>query len=97
MKFGLDQQTIDLIRDVILSHECVQDIIIYGSRTKGNYHPGSDIDLSVKGDISLSDLFKMKSELDELMIPYKIDLSSYNDINNQDLKDHIDRVGQLFN
>jgi hypothetical protein len=35
--------------------------------------------------------------LDDLLLPYKIDLSLLREIDNPQLLDHIDRVGQVFN
>lgn len=55
---------------------------------------GSDIGLTLKGKhISLAQCFEIETELDDLLLPYKIDLSIYHKIENQDLINHIDRVG----
>jgi predicted nucleotidyltransferase len=49
--------------------------VLYGSRAKGNYRPGSDIDLTLLGEsLNLTELQKIELELDDLMLPYKIDL-----------------------
>ena len=70
---------------------------LYGSRAKGNYHNGSDIDLSIKGDrVSFSQLLKIEMELDDLLLPYKIDISLFRQIKNKDLINHINRVGIDF-
>ena len=70
---------------------------MYGSRAKGNYRNGSDIDLTLIGKkLDLSKQFIIETELDDLLLPYKIDLSIYHKIENQDLIDHIKRVGSLF-
>ena len=71
----------------------VEQAILYGSRAKGNYKEGSDIDLTVKGNLTFDDLVKMSVNLDDLNLPWKIDLSLYTQIENKDLLDHIDRVG----
>ena len=94
-QFGLDSDTINKIRKVISSHSEVSDVTVYGSRAKGNYKPGSDIDMTLKGDqLSLSILNGIERELDELNLPYSIDLSIYNHIDNRELIEHINRVGQ---
>lgn len=70
---------------------------IYGSRAKGNYKNGSDIDLTLKGNhLNLSLLNQIANELDDLMLPYTFDLSIYSHISNEALIEHIDRVGKLF-
>lgn len=97
ISFGLKQDTVEKINSVFSSHPGVQKVIIYGSRAKGNYRPGSDIDLAVIGDaIDLSELLKIENELDDLLLQYKIDLSLMNKIENNDLIEHINRVGLIF-
>jgi len=70
---------------------------LYGSRAKGNYKVGSDIDLTMQGDgLNFSLLSTIADELDQLPLPYQFDLSIFNNINSPDLVDHIERVGVLF-
>lgn len=79
--------------------EClkIEKVLLYGSRAKGNYKNGSDIDLTLVGkDINLEDLIKLHLELDELYLPYKFDLSVFNKLENEDLIEHINRVGILI-
>ena len=58
---------------------------------------GSDIDLTLHGkDLTLKLLHKIENQLDELLLPYKIDLSIFNQISNPDLIEHILRVGITF-
>ena len=38
----------------------------------------------------------MKDQLDDLMLPYTIDLSTLSQIENEDLVAHIKRVGKIF-
>lgn len=97
MKFGLKQTTIDKIRGVFARHPEVERAILYGSRAKGNYRNGSDIDLTLTGgDLTLNVLYKISSELDDLLLPYTIDLSILKDISDADVLEHIERVGVTF-
>jgi predicted nucleotidyltransferase len=69
-------------------------VVIYGSRAKGNFRPGSDIDLTIKGDdIPFNQFMRLENQLDDLMLPYTIDLSQYRQIDNPELLAHIDWVG----
>lgn len=43
--FGLSSATIKKIQSVFRNHNAVERVIIYGSRAKGDYSAGSDIDL----------------------------------------------------
>lgn len=95
--FGLRPSTIEKIRAVLSGHPEVERVILYGSRAKGNYRPGSDIDLTICGEaVTLSELLRIEHELDELLLPYKIDLSLFHKIDNPELMEHIERVGKVF-
>lgn len=97
LPFGLKKSTIERINSVFFRHPQIDQVIIYGSRAKGNYRNGSDIDLSIKGEaVTLSELMKIETELDDLLLPYKIDLSLLHRINDADVIDHIKRMGVFF-
>ena len=97
MKYGLKDDTINKINQVFATFPNIEAVILYGSRAKGNYKPGSDIDFTLKGqNLNLSALNKISLQLDDLYLPYTFDLSIYAHIENTDLLDHINRVGQLF-
>lgn len=96
-KFGLSQKTIDSLNQVFSQFPQVEQVILYGSRAKGNYRDGSDIDLTLKGEnLNLNDLLKIENLIEELLLPYKIDLSLYQQIENPEFVEHIDRVGVSF-
>jgi predicted nucleotidyltransferase len=97
MKFGLKEEVIGKISGLLSKYPEINVAVIYGSRAKGNYKPGSDIDLSLKGDkISLETLFSIAGKLDDSSLPYLFDISIFNQINNPHLIEHINRVGQVF-
>ncbi|WP_031527704.1 nucleotidyltransferase family protein [Dyadobacter crusticola] len=97
MKYGLKESTIAAIQSVFIKYPGVKEVILYGSRAKGNFRNASDIDLMLVGEsLTLSDLFKIETELDDLLLPYKIDLAVYHQIENKELVAHIDRVGVVF-
>lgn len=94
LKFGLTENTIGKIQSVFQKYKIIEKAVVYGSRAKGNYKPSSDIDITLFGsNLTLDDLAKIENELDDLMLPYEIDLSIYHQIDNENLKDHIQRVG----
>lgn len=94
---GLDPAEIGKIRDVFSRYPQIQQVILYGSRAMGNFCPSSDIDLALKGDgLDLSLLGRLDSELDDLLLPYKIDLSIYCRIRSEKLIRHIDKEGLVF-
>ncbi len=97
MRFGLSESEILQIQMILALFPEVEEAILYGSRAKGEFQPSSDIDLTLIGEnISLSAFFDIENQLDDLLLPYKIDLSVFHKISNQDLIDHIHRVGVTF-
>lgn len=96
-KYGLSHAVILAIRSIFCRYAEIQKVILYGSRAKGNFRPGSDIDLTlVAPTMSLSQLLKIENEIEDLCLPYKIDLSLLHQIENSDLIEHIRRVGVEF-
>lgn len=97
MNFGLSETTCATIRRILERHPEVEKAIIYGSRAKGNYRKGSDIDLTMLGEaLNTRTLFAVADELDESYIPYTVDLSILARIDNPELRGHIDRVGAVL-
>jgi predicted nucleotidyltransferase len=97
MKFGLKEEIIEKINAVFEKYSQIEKVIVYGSRAKGNYKNGSDIDLTMIGkDIDYSTLLKIETQLDDLLLPYKIDLSRFESITNNELIQHINRIGKIF-
>jgi predicted nucleotidyltransferase len=96
-QYGLKITTIVRINGVFVAHPSIEQAILYGSRAKGNYRNGSDIDLTLKGDaLTHHELSRIEIELDDLLLPYKIDLSLFRQIDNLNLIEHIERVGVVF-
>lgn len=97
MKFGLSDRTITKIQRVFEKNTQVDKVVVYGSRAKGNFRPGSDIDLTLFGsDLDQQSCSDIAEELDELLLPYMIDLSVFGQLQHAELKEHIMRVGQVF-
>lgn len=92
---GLTKDEITSISAVFSRYQQVEEVLIYGSRAMGNYKPASDIDLTLIGkDIDFSLQTQIEFDLDDLMLPYKFDVSVYNRITNPKFLDHINRVGK---
>jgi uncharacterized protein len=98
MNFGLNENTIDQIKNVFLEFPEVEKAEIFGSRAKGNYRNGSDIDIAIFGNsVSENIALDISGILNERKpLPYYFDIISYPTLKNADLKDHIDRVGLSF-
>ena len=92
---GLSAATLQTIGAVLARFPQIDQALLYGSRAKGNFKPGSDIDLTLQGPaLTQSVLGDIEEALDDLLLPYEIDLSIYEQLGNPELAAHIDRVGQ---
>ena len=97
MNHGLSAQTVERIVRALAHYPEIEQAVLYGSRAKGNYRNGSDIDLTLFGDgLNFSLLTRLDNELDDLLLPYKFDISVFADLRHPDLLDHIRRVGVAF-
>jgi predicted nucleotidyltransferase len=95
--YGLKTDVLQQIQLVFEQYPSIRRVILYGSRAKGNYRQGSDIDLTLEGEeLDLSILQKIEDDLDDLLLPYKLDVSLLKHIKNNDLLDHIKGVGIVF-
>ena len=93
-KYGLRVSDIDKIVSIFVSNQKIEKVILFGSRAKGNFNVGSDIDIAILGsNLNLNDILTAKIRLDELSLPYKTDVIIYDRIDEKALAEHIDRVG----
>lgn len=91
---GLAEADLTRLRGVFAGCAAVEEVVLFGSRAKGTAAHGSDIDLALKGRaLKTHDLLALANDLDDLLLPYKIDLVLYAQIDNQPLREHVERVG----
>lgn len=97
MKHGLSAATVEKIQGVFARFPAIEKAVLYGSRAKGNFKAGSDIDLTLYGNALTADVCsEIASQLDDLLLPSTIDLSIYAELDHAQLQEHIDRVGVVF-
>lgn len=92
--FGLNTETLAAIRACLQQHPEIIWAKIYGSRAKGDYERGSDIDLAFSSPTDCS--ADLLDALDNLPTPYLFDVTHYESLKHKSLKAHIDRVGVMF-
>jgi hypothetical protein len=91
METGLSDKSLQAIANVVYSNIRVQEAKIFGSRAIGTFHEGSDIDICLFGkELTISDLNRISSELDDLNIPEIVDLVNFRTIKNENLLKHIE-------
>ena len=94
MKFGLENQDLERICKIFNQFPDINSVILFGSRSMGNFKKGSDVDLALVGNINPSTLNRVKFLLnEEIPLPYFFDVVIYTEIESKELKNHIDHHG----
>ena len=89
--FGLSDAEIHQIKNLIHSNGSTL-ALLFGSRAKGNYKAGSDVDIAVNSnETKISYILNEESNL-----PYYFDIVNIKKIKNKKLLDHIDTIGKSF-
>ena len=96
-QFGLRESDLAYIIKTLAQFDEIDKAILFGSRAKGNYSHGSDVDIAIKGTTDFQTVAKLSYLLNqESHMPYKFDIVNYTKTKHNTLKEHIDRVGILI-
>lgn len=97
-EFGISEKSFSLICTTFQDFPDIERVLIFGSRAKGNWKKGSDIDLAIYGNkLNANTVLDLAGKLNEgLPIPYHIDIVAPQLTMHKGLKEHIQRVGELF-
>ncbi|MBK8550328.1 MAG: nucleotidyltransferase domain-containing protein [Ignavibacteria bacterium] len=95
---GLRREDLENIIFILKKENGIESAYLFGSRAKGVYKNGSDVDIALKGKQIDHNLINHISYLlnEETPMPYRFDVINYNKIKNTELISHIDRNGQLI-
>ncbi|HEY9551730.1 MAG TPA: nucleotidyltransferase domain-containing protein [Prevotella sp.] len=97
MRYGLSDETLQLLAETIASAEHVERAELYGSRARGDYKPASDIDIALFGEgITQSEVALLEDKLDGLYLPYFIDIVVFHRLTNPALAENIRRDGKVL-
>ncbi len=96
--YGLSAKALEEIRSAFLQCPKIEKVMLYGSRAKGNYRNGSDIDITLMGEgLTLhNSVYPLMDIFEESFLPYSFDISIFKDIENKNLVEHIERVGKVL-
>lgn len=93
-QFGLPPRVIRRLQDIFSQHHEIDQVTLYGSRAKGNYRYNSDIDLMMTAPtLSWQEFNQIELEIDDLLLPWKVDLALKHQVDNEELLEHVARVG----
>lgn len=98
MRFGFRESDLDYIIKSIKRFSEIEKAVIFGSRAKGNYKPGSDIDIAIFGEnISFDTVSKLHAVLEDSgPMPYLIDVVDYTHLEHKELREHIEQIGKVI-
>jgi len=96
--YGLSSETLEEITAAFMQCPKIEQVILYGSRAKGNYRNGSDIDITLIGEGLRLDnsVYPLMDIFEESLLPYSFDISIFKDIENENLVEHIERVCKVL-
>jgi hypothetical protein len=94
---GINQKSTDILNSIFSKYEEVNEVILYGSRAKGNYHERSDVDMVINNsNLDRHILGKIILDINNSNFPNTVDIQLFENLKNKKLIDHIHRVGVLF-
>lgn len=94
---GLTNEEMQRLVAVLSTQLNIERAIVYGSRAKGTNRRFSDVNMALVGkNLSHSDLNQVAMKIDDLLLPYEFDLSLYSSLTNENLIEHIKRVGKVI-
>ena len=94
---GLSPKELEILKDVFKKFDDIKEVILFGSRALGTHKTASDIDLAIKGNVDINTLSKLKYTLEEdTNLPYFFDVVVYDNLENLELKTHIDEFGKII-
>lgn len=74
----LTQKDQSIIRDILKNLDC--QVIVFGSRVKGNARSDSDLDLCLKnaqGEVALTLMSSLREAFENSDLPFSVDLVDY--------------------
>ena len=94
---GLPARVVARLCEVFADWPGIEGVWLYGSRAKGTHRPNSDIDLCLSAPrLGVTDLLRIEGEVDDLPLPWKVDLSLWHQLEAPDIRAHVQRVGVDF-
>ncbi len=95
--FGLKEKEIAAIVAVFSAFPGLEKVVLFGSRARNTFRNGSDLDFALYGSgLDNKAIRNIEENLDDLFLPYKVDLLIYREINSYALKNRIDEEGVTF-
>ena len=95
MNCGLSEKHLAIIHEILAPHQAITHALLFGSRARGAFKLTSDVDIALKGAITIRLIAKIKAEFEESNLPFFVDIVDYSKADNA-LKNEIDAQGVLL-
>lgn len=97
MNQGLSEETLARVRRILATFPAIDRAVLYGSRAMGTFKSGSDIDLTLFGKgIDRALCAEVAMMFGASIIPFRVDVSAFDLLTHEGLKDHIRRRGTVL-
>ena len=94
---SLSPEILKKLEAIFACYPNIEAVILFGSRAMNTNRRNSDIDLCLQGkQLTMKDMLKIENNIDDLLLPWKLDLVLYHTIDNPKLVQHIQNVGQTI-
>ena len=95
-RYGLRDKDMKYMEELFLGEPTIDKVILYGSRARGDFERGSDVDLAIFGEYItpsvISNLhFKLENESPTLLF---FDMFHFEKVTNRSLKENILKEGR---
>lgn len=82
MGLGITEKEHNIILKILKEYFGKYSFYYYGSRIKGTFNKTSDLDILIRGnqEMPLRDLVELKEKFDESKLPYIVNFTDYNNI-----------------
>lgn len=95
--YGLSRDVFIKMLDVFKEYShSIKEVILFGSRARGDYKPTSDVDLAIKFRSDSGYIYKIKDRLENENVIYTFDIIDYAKIGNERLKSCIESEGEVI-
>ena len=96
-RHGVGEKVWGMLRATFSNFPQVKKVILYGSRARGDFHEGSDIDIAIDGPkMTSSEFAKIWNAIDDLPIIYTLDIIHLQSTTNPSLLSAINRDGKII-
>ncbi|ADQ07635.1 DNA polymerase beta domain protein region [Caldicellulosiruptor hydrothermalis 108] len=96
-RFGIEEEILNKIIEIFKKYKQVRKACIFGSRARGDYRRGSDVDICIwLEEESENPIYKIQDELEEVNTILLFDVVAFNSITKESLKESIIKEGVII-